>query len=75
MSAVHVSQDVSKSVQEPELGAGSFASFYELHRDGLVRAVGVSIGDRDLAVEAVDEALARAYGKWGSIAAGSNPRA
>jgi RNA polymerase sigma-70 factor (ECF subfamily) len=41
-----------------------FADFYRQSRTGLVRAVAVTIGDRDLAVEAVDEAFARAYQRW-----------
>ena len=38
-----------------------FADFFRQSRTGLVRAVAVTVGDRDLAVEAVDEAFARAY--------------
>lgn len=44
-----------------------FADFFRQSRTGLVRAVAVTVGDRDLAVEAVDEAFARAYQRWSRV--------
>jgi DNA-directed RNA polymerase specialized sigma24 family protein len=60
-------EDLTRSPEGP-LADGpaliGFADFYRQSRTGLVRALAVTIGDRDLAVEAVDEALARAYQRW-----------
>lgn len=38
----------------------SFTNFYTTHRTTLVRALTVTLGDRALAAEAVDEAMTRA---------------
>jgi RNA polymerase sigma factor (sigma-70 family) len=46
---------------------GGFTDFYRLERDSLVRALGVTLADRDLATEAVDEAMARAYARWDTV--------
>jgi RNA polymerase sigma factor (sigma-70 family) len=50
-----------------------FTSFYAECRDSVARAVSITIGDRDLAVEAVDEAMARAYERWARVARLENP--
>lgn len=41
-----------------------FEAFYRRERDGLVRALALTVGDVDLAGEAVDEAMVRAYERW-----------
>jgi RNA polymerase sigma factor (sigma-70 family) len=51
----------------------SFAEFYNETRPGLVRAVAVSIGNADLANEAVDEAMTRAFASWSRVSRHSNP--
>lgn len=50
-----------------------FTSFYAESRDQVARAVSITIGDRDLAVEAVDEAMARAYERWSRVGGFQNP--
>lgn len=45
----------------------SFDEFYRLVRDRLVGALTASVGDVDLAADAVDEAMARAYARWGRV--------
>jgi RNA polymerase sigma factor (sigma-70 family) len=44
-----------------------FAEFYRETRDECLRAVLVSVGDRDLAQELVDEAFARACASWRKV--------
>lgn len=50
-----------------------FADFYRTERAGLVRALALTLGDADLAAEAVDEAMTRAYQRWRSVAEMNNP--
>jgi RNA polymerase sigma factor (sigma-70 family) len=45
----------------------SFAVFYRAHRDELHAAVTVTLGDHQLAVEAVDEAFVRAAERWDQV--------
>lgn len=51
----------------------TFARFYTGERDQLVRALSVMLRDPDLAAEATDEAMARAYARWGTVSAYANP--
>ena len=51
-----------------------FDSFYAEGWQPVYRAVAVVIRDRDLAGEAVDEAMVRAYRHWSSVSVMSNPR-
>lgn len=51
----------------------SFEAFYAAERPGLGRAVAFALGDADLAADAVDEAFARAYERWGTVAGGNPP--
>jgi RNA polymerase sigma factor (sigma-70 family) len=48
-----------------------FADFYRGSRDNCLRAVLVSVGDRDLAQDLVAEAFARAWASWRSV--GTHP--
>jgi RNA polymerase sigma factor (sigma-70 family) len=45
----------------------TFDEFYERARPELARALSLALGDVDLGVEAVDEAMARAYERWPSV--------
>lgn len=45
----------------------SFEAFYRQNRQHLFRALALTLGDRDLAAEAADEAMARAYQHWRSV--------
>jgi RNA polymerase sigma factor (sigma-70 family) len=55
------------------VGGQAFVGFYRDSREPLARAVTVTLGDRDLAVEAVDEAMARAYQRWARVGQLDNP--
>lgn len=50
-----------------------FEDFYRAHRDRLVRSLALGLGDSALAAEAVDEAMARAFQRWGKVSAYDNP--
>lgn len=50
-----------------------FDAFYRRERSALFRALALTLGDRDLAAEAVDEAMARAYQHWKRLADYDNP--
>ena len=50
-----------------------FAAFYRESREPLARALTVTLGDRDLAVEAVDEGMVRAYQRWSRVGQLDNP--
>jgi RNA polymerase sigma factor (sigma-70 family) len=45
----------------------SFAGFYAAHRSRIGRAVALAVGDVDLAGDATDEAMARAYERWAKV--------
>lgn len=44
-----------------------FETFYRDERDEIVRALALTIGNIDLAAEATDEAMVRAYQRWGTV--------
>ena len=48
---------------------GNFTSFYSANRAGVAKALTLTLGDRELAAEAADEAMARAYQRWGHVQA------
>ncbi|MGH9077991.1 MAG: sigma factor-like helix-turn-helix DNA-binding protein [Acidimicrobiales bacterium] len=50
-----------------------FVTFYREARDEVARALTVTLADADLAAEATDEAMARAYQHWGRIGSFDNP--
>ena len=52
---------------------GNFTSFYSANRAGVAKALTLTLGDRELAAEAADEAMARAYQRWGHVQAMANP--
>ncbi|HKX76536.1 MAG TPA: sigma-70 family RNA polymerase sigma factor [Acidimicrobiia bacterium] len=45
----------------------SFESFYRTQRASVLRALALTLGDRDLAADATDEAMARAFQHWKSV--------
>jgi RNA polymerase sigma-70 factor (ECF subfamily) len=51
----------------------AFPDFYRSTRDPVARALALTLGDRDLAIEAVDEAMARAYQRWHQVGSFDNP--
>ena len=50
-----------------------FTAFYERHRAEVHAAVAVTIGDRHLAADAVDEAFVRAAERWATVALMERP--
>jgi RNA polymerase sigma factor (sigma-70 family) len=52
-----------------------FAEFYRESKDACLFAVLVSVGDRDVAQDLVDEAFARAWASWRSVSRHSAPAA
>jgi RNA polymerase sigma-70 factor (ECF subfamily) len=63
-----------QQTEQPEEVDG-FTAFYRETWPGVARALAVALGDRDLAVDATDEAMARAYPRWGTLAGYDNPGA
>ena len=59
---------VAAAVDVPAMTAGrSFDAFYRRERGALFRALALTLGDPDLAADAVDEAMARAYQRWSTV--------
>jgi RNA polymerase sigma factor (sigma-70 family) len=55
-----------------EATPGSFEAFYSRERTGIGRALVVTLRDADLAADALDEALARAYQRWPEVSGYDN---
>ena len=51
----------------------SFVAFYGGARDRVARALALTLGDGPLGAEAADEAMARAYQRWGRVGAFDDP--
>lgn len=52
-----------------------FTTFYRQPKDSCFRATLAALGDTDAAVEALDEALVRAYSRWSKVSVHPNPEA
>jgi RNA polymerase sigma factor (sigma-70 family) len=50
-----------------------FTDFYRTRWPSIARALSLALGDQDLAVEATDEAMARAYPRWDKLRTYDNP--
>lgn len=57
----------------PPMAEVAFADFYEHTRTPVARALALTLGDAELAGDAVDEAMARAYQRWGQVQQYANP--
>jgi RNA polymerase sigma-70 factor (ECF subfamily) len=53
--------------------APGFDAFYRDERARLFRALALTLGNSDLAAEAVDEAMVRAYQRWNRVSSYDNP--
>ena len=51
----------------------AFPEFYAASRDSIARALALTLGDADLAADAADEAMARAYLRWSQVGSMENP--
>jgi RNA polymerase sigma-70 factor (ECF subfamily) len=60
-------------VAETTAADAAFVAFYDRERDPLVRALTLTLGEPELANEAVDEAMARAYARWRGVGRYDNP--
>ena len=64
---------MTKLAESAEPVVAGFEGFYSDRWLAVYRAVAVIIRDRDLAREAVDEAMVRAYKHWADVSAMANP--
>ncbi len=55
------------------LAPREFEDFYRSRREQVFRGLALTLRDRDLAADATDEAMARAYQHWRSVSGYSNP--
>jgi RNA polymerase sigma-70 factor (ECF subfamily) len=55
------------------LAPRDFEDFYRSRREQVFRGLTLTLRDRDLAADATDEAMARAYQHWRSVRSYSNP--
>lgn len=53
--------------------SAEFSEFYRAHWRGVARGLALTLGNADLASEATDEAMARAYPRWATIRSYENP--
>ena len=53
--------------------SAEFSEFYRSHWRGVARGLALTLGNADLAAEATDEAMARAYPRWSTIRTYDNP--
>jgi RNA polymerase sigma-70 factor (ECF subfamily) len=51
----------------------SFDDYFRVQRDRIYQAIALTIGDRDLAAEATDEAMVRTYERWRRVRTYENP--
>lgn len=56
-----------------EESARSFDEFYAGARTDIARAIALALGDVDLAADATDEAMARAYERWTTVSRFERP--
>ncbi len=60
-------------MQPTQEDGASFEDFYRAARPQVARALALTLRDTHLAVEAVDEAMTRAYARWERVATFDNP--
>jgi RNA polymerase sigma factor (sigma-70 family) len=70
--AIAMSEDVATDAVAADRTT-SFVCFYDETRPALVRAVALATGNADLAAEAVDEAMTRAFASWPRLRRHANP--
>ena len=58
---------------EQGVALGSFEEFYSAKRSHLVRTLVMTLGNRELGIEAADEAMTRAYQRWSDVQTYDNP--
>lgn len=58
---------------QPAVFVASFAEFYSLQYPSIAKALAVALSDTALGREAADEAMTRAYARWGTVSGYANP--
>lgn len=64
---------VDVPVELIDSAAVDFDTFYEENYRSIANALALTLRDRDLAGEATDEAMARAFARWGTVSYYQNP--
>ncbi|MEU4624693.1 sigma factor-like helix-turn-helix DNA-binding protein [Actinoplanes sp. NPDC023801] len=64
---------MAETRDDPPAEDASFESFYASAVDRVYRALAVALGDIHLARDAADEAMARAFVRWGQVSVTQNP--
>ena len=67
------SASVERGHDQPVMAWSTFEDFYRIHRDSVARTLALTLGDGELGFEAADEAMARAYERWGQVQVYANP--
>lgn len=74
MTATVVSQDNSPPQEvSATLAPDAFEDFYRSRREQVFRGLAITLRDRELAADATDEAMARAYQRWRTVRSYANP--
>ncbi len=63
---------VARHAAPPEVASG-FDVFYDAHHAPVAKALALTLGDTELGFEATDEAMTRAYQRWGTVRTYDNP--
>jgi RNA polymerase sigma factor (sigma-70 family) len=71
VTAMSVDDELAPGAVQPE--PDEFEAFYRANVDRVYRALAVTLRRDDLAREAVDEAMARAYARWPAVRHLDNP--
>ena len=66
---------VAAPTNDAQAAGPTFAAFFSAHRNHLVRALAMTLGDGNLAAEAVDEAMTRAVQRWSKVSTYAKPEA
>jgi len=72
---IGVDTDAAHALYAPVATTAGFDDFYRSSRPTIARALALSLGDADLAAEATDEAMTRAYERWSRVATLDRPEA
>lgn len=63
----------SERLQDATGGREDFATFFDRNVDQLVRSLALTLGDHELAADAVAEAMVKAHLRWRRLAGSTNP--
>jgi RNA polymerase sigma-70 factor (ECF subfamily) len=66
-------EPVGPTTDQHAVFIASFAEFYDVHHAKIAQALAMNFGDAELGREATDEAMTRAYARWGTVSGHDNP--